>query len=312
MQRRGFGRGGGYHDGVFHRAVLLERAHDLRHGRALLADRDIDAVEFLALVGARVQLLLVDEGVDRHRALAGLAVADDQLALTATDGNERVERLEAGLHGLVHRLARDDAGGFHFDAAALAAVERALAVDRIAERIDHAAEQSLAHGNVHDGSGALHAVAFGDFRVRTEDHRADIVGFQVERHALHAIGEFDHLAGLYLVETVDAGDAVTHRQHGAHFAHFGFIAEIGDLVLDDLGDFCGADIHVVCVLSVGRAPQAFMAWARVLRRVRIEASIRFEPKVTTKPPSRSGSVRVVSLTVRPSRAVSLPRSVSSC
>src|SRR3546814_18515689 len=40
--------------------------------------------------------------------LAGVAVADDQLALAAADGNERVERLEAGLHRLVHRLARDD------------------------------------------------------------------------------------------------------------------------------------------------------------------------------------------------------------
>ena len=45
-----------------------------------------------------------------------------------------------------------------------------------------------------------------------------------------------------------------------------------------------------------------MAWARVLRRVRIEASMRFEPRVTTSPPSRSGSVLVVSLTVRPARA----------
>ena len=45
----------------------------------------------------------------RDGGLAGLAVADDQLALAAADGDERVERLEAGLHRLVHRLARDDA-----------------------------------------------------------------------------------------------------------------------------------------------------------------------------------------------------------
>ena len=42
---------------------------------------------------------------------------------------------------------------------------------------------------------------------------------------------------------VDAGDAVTYGKHGANFADFGFCAEIGDLVLDDLGDFCGADFH---------------------------------------------------------------------
>ena len=71
----------------------------------------------------------------------------------------------------------------------------------------------------------------------------DIIGFEVESHALNAVGEFDHLAGLHIVEAVDAGDTVTHRQDGTDFADFGFGAEIGDLVLDDLGDFCGADFH---------------------------------------------------------------------
>ena len=48
-------------------------------------------------------------GVDRDGGLAGLAVADDQLALAAADGDQRVDGLEAGLHRLVHRLARNDA-----------------------------------------------------------------------------------------------------------------------------------------------------------------------------------------------------------
>jgi hypothetical protein len=93
-------------------------------------------------------------------------------------------------------------------------------------------------------------VAFADLAVRTEDHDADIVGFEVEGHALHAIGELHHLTGLDLVQTVDAGDAVTHRQHAAHFRDLGLGAEIGDLVLDDLRDFCGADIHVQPFIEV--------------------------------------------------------------
>ncbi len=100
LQRRRLRSGCGNHDRVLHRAVLFELADDLRHGRALLADGDVDAVELLALVGAGVDFLLVDEGVDRDGGLAGLAVADDQLALAAADGDERVDRLEAGLHGL--------------------------------------------------------------------------------------------------------------------------------------------------------------------------------------------------------------------
>ncbi len=143
----------------------------------------------------------------------------------------------------MHRLARDDARRLHIGAAALSELDRALAVDRVAKAVDHAAEQALAHRHVDDGAGALDGVAFADAGVGTEDHDADIVGFKVERHALDAVGELDHFAGLHIVQTPDARDAVADRQHLAGFRNLGLGAEAGDLVLDDLRDFCGADIH---------------------------------------------------------------------
>src|SRR3546814_230987 len=144
LKRRRLRRGRGDHDRIFHRAIFFELADDLRDGRALLPDRDVDAVELLALVIAGVDALLVDEGVDRDRGLAGLAIADDQFALATADGDERVDRLEAGLHRLMDRLARDDARRLDLDATALIADDRPLAVDRIAEAIDDAAPQALA------------------------------------------------------------------------------------------------------------------------------------------------------------------------
>src|SRR3546814_20934149 len=87
------------------------------------------------------------------------------------------------------------------------------------------------------------SVAFLDLGVAAEDHDADIVGLEVERHALHAVGEFDHFAGLDIVEAVDAGDAVADREHGADFADRGVRPEICAQILDDLVDFCGANFH---------------------------------------------------------------------
>src|SRR6188768_419108 len=78
LERRRVGGAGGDDDGVLHRAGLLELRHHVRHRRLLLADGDVDADEVLPL--------LVDDRVDRDRGLAGLPVADDQLALAATDG----------------------------------------------------------------------------------------------------------------------------------------------------------------------------------------------------------------------------------
>ena len=108
-------------------------------------------------------------------------------------------------------------------------LDRALAVDRIAERVDDAAEQALADRHVDDGAGALDRLAFLDLAVGAENDDADVVALEVERHAAHAVLELDHLAGLHVVEAVDAGDAVADRQHLADFGDFGLLAEILDL-----------------------------------------------------------------------------------
>ena len=81
--------------------MIFERLHHLGHSRPLLADRDIDA--------DHVAALLVDDGVERDGGLAGLAVADDQLALAAADRNHAVDGLDAGLQRLLDALPVDDA-----------------------------------------------------------------------------------------------------------------------------------------------------------------------------------------------------------
>ena len=135
-QRRRIRRAGGHDDGVLHRAGLFERLHDLRDRRLLLADGVVDADDVLAL--------LVDDRVDGDGGLAGLPVADDQLALAAADRHHRVDGLEPGLQRLLDRAAIDDAGRDALDLAELLRRNRALAVDRLAERVDDAADQLVA------------------------------------------------------------------------------------------------------------------------------------------------------------------------
>ena len=132
----------------------------------------------------------------------------------------------------------------------------------------------------------LTRLAFLDVAVVAEDHDADIVGFEVQRHAAHAVLEFDHLAGLDIVEAVDAGDAVADRQHLADLGDFGLLAEILDLLLEDRGDFCGADIH---------QPTSFIASLSALSLVRSEVSTMRLPSLTTRPPMIAGSTLHVEL-----------------
>src|SRR6202012_3011814 len=103
------------------------------------------------------------------------------------------------------------AGRLHVDTALARGVDRALAVDRVAQRVDDAAQQLLADRHLDDGVGALDGVAFLDAAVVAADDDADIVGFEVQCHAPDATGEFDHFTGLDIVQAIDAGDAVAHR-----------------------------------------------------------------------------------------------------
>ena len=192
---------------VLHGAVVFQRLHHLRHRGTLLADGDIDA--------DHVAALLVDDGVERDGGLAGLPVADDQLALAAADRNHGVDGLDAGLHRLFHRLAGDHARRQALDRVELRGLDRALAVDGLAERIDHAADQRFAHRHRHDAAGAADFVAFLDLRVIAEQHRAHLVFFQVHGDAGNVVRELDQLAGHDLFQAVDSGDAVAHRDDRA-------------------------------------------------------------------------------------------------
>ncbi len=192
--------------------------------------------------------------------------------------------------GSLHRFARNDAGRLDVDAHALVGLDRTLAVDRIAERIDDTAEQALADGNVDDRAGALDGLPFLDLAVLAEDDDADVVGLEIERHAAHAVLELDHLAGLHVVEAVGAGDAVADREHLTDFGDFGLLAEVLDLVLEDGGNFCGANVHQ-------RA--SFIAILIALSLVRSDVSTMRLPTLTISPPMIAGSILT-------SKSISLP------
>ena len=165
--------------------MLLERGDGLRDGRALLADRDVDALHALALLG--------EDRVDRDGGLAGLAVADDELPLAAADRRHRVDGLDAGLQRLVHRLAADDAGRLHLEAAHLGGGDRALAVDRATEPVDHPTDERVADGDREDAPGRLDRATLLHVAGLAEDDRTDRGFVEVQREAEGAALELEHL-----------------------------------------------------------------------------------------------------------------------
>src|SRR4029450_10666475 len=131
-----------------------------------------------------------------------------QLTLPAADRHHRVDRLQTGLQRLLDRRPIDDAGGDALDLAALLRDDRTLAVDRLTQRIDDAADQLFADRDGDDLVRPLDRVAFLDLRVVSEQHRADALFFEVERDAENAMRELEHLAGHGVFHSMHPRDAV--------------------------------------------------------------------------------------------------------
>src|SRR5581483_9378297 len=223
------------HDRVVHGAVLPQRLHDAGHRRRLEPDGDVDADD----AGA----LLVDDGVDGDRRLAGLPVADDQLPLAPADGDHAVDGLDAGHHRFLDRLALGDARRPALDRHEMRRVDRALAVDRLGQGVDHPADEALAGRYRQHPARPLDRLAFADVEVVAEDDDADRVLLEVEGEAERPVLELDHLRGHRLLEAVDPGDAVADLEDGPHLVDVEVDVERLDLLADDGADLVGPDLR---------------------------------------------------------------------
>ncbi len=143
----------------------------------------------------------------------------------------------------MHRFTVYNTRRFHLNAATRAGFDRAFAVDRVAKRIDHTAQQLIAHGHVHNRAGPLDGVAFFDAAVIAENYYADIVGGEVQRHTAQAFREFDHFAGLNIFEAVNGGHAIAHRYDLTDFSQRRLIGIAGDLLFDDVRNFRRTNLH---------------------------------------------------------------------
>ncbi len=252
LHRRRFGGRRRHHDGVLHGAVLLKLAHHAGHRRVFLPYRHVDALN----AGA----LLVDDGVDGERGLAGLAIADDQLALTAADGHHGVDGLQARLHRLAHRLTGDHAGRHLLNRGRSLGLDLALAVDGLTERVHHSAQKTASYRHFQNAPGAADRVAFGDVLVVAEDNRADRILLEVERETEGILRELDHFALHDFGKTMDSGDAVGQRNDRAFRARLDAYLEILDLFLDQIADFCRGKLHDWTSVFVrpGERPYSFL------------------------------------------------------
>ena len=239
-------------DRVLHRPRVTQPLDHLGDRRALLPDRDVHAHEVAAT--------LVQDRVDRNRGLAGRAIADDQLALAAPDRGHRVDRLQPRVHRLLDGLALDHARCLELERSPLLRLDRAEPVERVAERIDDAAEQARADRDAHDLARPAYRLALLHALPLAEERDADVVLLEVERDAGHPVLELEPLECDAVLEAVDTRDAVSDLEDGSDLGEVGLDVELLDSILEDRGDLFGPELHAAVSLRRGEVVLALIRW----------------------------------------------------
>src|SRR5581483_8732558 len=134
--------------------VPFEGLNHLCNRRALLSDRHVNTDYVLPS--------LIDDGVKRNGGLTGLAVTNDQLALSAADGHHRIDGLDTRLERLFHGHAIHNARREAFNRIETRGRDRAFVIDGSTESVDHTADHGFADRNRHNAAGPLHLVALFD------------------------------------------------------------------------------------------------------------------------------------------------------
>merc|ERR1711963_470787 len=245
LQGSGVGGGGRDDDGVLHGVGVGEPLHNLGDSGPLLANGDVDTVQLLLGIVRLVEALLVDDGINGDGGLASLPVTDDQLTLATANRHKRVDSLNASLHGLRHRLPGDDTRSLQANPEPLAGAKGTLAVNGISKSVNDPAEALHADRDVDDGTSPLDDIALLDELVVTEDDNTNVVGLQVEGHALEARAELHHLLGLDVLETIDTGNTVSNGKDTASLLQVGSGGGAQDPLLKDGRDLAQGSLGLL-------------------------------------------------------------------
>ena len=223
------GSGSRNDDGVVHGTVFFQLAHHVSDGGLLLADGDVDTLN--------AGVLLVDDGINRDRRLTNLTVTNDQLTLTTADRHHGIDRLVAGLDGLVNLTTPNNAGRYLFDRIGLLGVDRAFAVDGVTQGVNHTTQQFRTYRYFQDAAGTTYLLTFGQTQVITQDHGTHRVLLQVKGHAVDAALKLDHLAEHHVGQTMNTHNTIGYGYHRTLVACFGGGIKFRDARLDNLADF---------------------------------------------------------------------------
>mmetsp|Transcript_6933 Transcript_6933/g.8766 ORF Transcript_6933/g.8766 Transcript_6933/m.8766 type:complete len:245 (+) Transcript_6933:4795-5529(+) len=199
--------GGSYDNAVVHGTFLIKLSYKLGNGRSLLSNTNVDT-------GKRISLsLLVDNGINGNGGLTSLTITNNKLTLSTSNGDQGINGLESGKHGLGNGLSGDNSWSLNFSTRALAVVKRGTSINWLSNTINNTSKKFRSNWNIYNGSGTLDSVSLKNITIISKDYHSNIVLLKVQGHTTKTTGENNHLSCLDVGKTVNTGDTISYRDN---------------------------------------------------------------------------------------------------
>ena len=240
LQRCRLTGGSGYQDRIVHGTIFCQCIYDLGNRRGLLTDGHIHTDHIFAL--------LVNDGVCSNGCLTGLTVTDDQLTLSAADGEHGVNGQNTGLQRYRNGFTGGNARGFMLDGAIFLNIKITFAVDGLTQSVDHTSQKLLGYRNTGFAACTGHSCSCFDTFIRTKKDTTDTVMANILYQTLDTGIKDNDLAIHGMAHTVNSGNTVADPDNSTIFLIISFKIKMRDFFFEYRDDLFGI---IICCQTSG-------------------------------------------------------------
>ena len=162
------------HNGIIHSPILSKGLYQMRYTADFLANGHIDTEYIFSF--------LVQDGVHSDRGFTGLTIADDQLSLTLTNWEHRINGQDSRIHGFIDRLPVNDPGSILFNCSIVVGMNRAFPIHWFSKGIDHSPDKVFSYRNTCGFFRSMNPASFCHISIVTKQNNSDFIPSKILYH----------------------------------------------------------------------------------------------------------------------------------
>ena len=181
--------------------MLLKCMHQFGYCRCFLANCHVNTDNVLSF--------LVQNRICSNRSLTSLTVSDDQLTLSTTNREHRVNCQNTGLQRSIHRFTINDSRCRFFYRTIIRSLNLAFSINRFTKRVYNTADISISNRNTSHPSCAGYTGSLFNLSIFSKKDTSNLIFAHILHHGFQTIIKYQDFSIHCMIYTIDVGNTIT-------------------------------------------------------------------------------------------------------